>query len=367
MTEVYLGQPPKHVKDWIIAHHSGYGLDKPLRFTAAEAGVSVCLNRMLYDIIDNTTEDSNDTKLINLQYSLNGGSWSEYTLGMTINLDENSYVEFKALGSNETISKSSSNYYQFTIDKKVNTSGNIQSLLVEDGFKDKIDVPAYCYNFMFSGCTSLQTAPYLPATTLASGCYFNMFSGCTSIQTAPQLPATTLASSCYYNMFSGCTSLQTAPDLPATTLTGSCYYYMFNGCTSLQTAPDLPATTLTDQCYASMFFNCPSLQTAPQLPATTLAPYCYQGMFSGCTSLQTAPDLPATTLAGSCYFNMFYRCTSLQTAPQLPATTLARSCYSNMFNGCKKFDSVNMKKSMEGVYSTSTHGNTTKTVNYVLD
>ena len=341
MTEVYLGQPPKHVKDWIIAHHSGYGLDKPLRFTAAEAGVSVCLNRMLYDIIDNTTEDSNDTKLINLQYSLNGGSWSEYTLGMTINLDENSYVEFKALGSNETISKSSSNYYQFTINKKVNASGNIQSLLVEDGFKDKIDVPAYCYNFMFSGCTSLQTAPYLPATTLAG--------------------------SCYQAMFNGCTSLQTAPDLPATTLAGSCYYYMFNGCTSLQTAPHLPATTLTDQCYASMFFNCPSLQTAPQLPATTLAPYCYQGMFYGCTSLQTAPDLPATTLAGSCYFNMFYKCTSLHTAPQLPATTLARSCYSNMFNGCKKFDSVNMKKSMEGVYSTSTHGNTTKTVNYVLD
>ena len=66
MTEIYLGEPPKRVKDWIIAHHSGDGLDKPLRFTAAEAGASVCLNRMLYDIIDNKTEDSADTKLINL-------------------------------------------------------------------------------------------------------------------------------------------------------------------------------------------------------------------------------------------------------------------------------------------------------------
>lgn len=66
MTEIYLGEPPKHIKDWIIAHHSRGGLDKPLRFTATEAGASICLNRMLYDIINNTTEDSNDTKLINL-------------------------------------------------------------------------------------------------------------------------------------------------------------------------------------------------------------------------------------------------------------------------------------------------------------
>ena len=124
----------------------GGGLDKPLRFTAAEAGASVCLNRMLNDALDNTTEDSADRKLINLQYSLNGGSWSKYTLGTAVNLDENGYVEFKALGSNETISKSEENYYKFAIDKKVNASENIQSLFVEDGFKDKTDVPAWCYS-----------------------------------------------------------------------------------------------------------------------------------------------------------------------------------------------------------------------------
>jgi hypothetical protein len=60
-----------------------------------------------------------------------------------------------------------------------------------------------------------------------------MFSGCTSLTTAPELPATTLANNCYESMFSGCTSLTTAPELPATTLTNNCYYYMFNGCTSL--------------------------------------------------------------------------------------------------------------------------------------
>lgn len=34
---------------------------------------------------------------------------------------------------------------------------------------------------MFEGCTSLTTAPVLPATTLISNCYESMFDGCTSL------------------------------------------------------------------------------------------------------------------------------------------------------------------------------------------
>ena len=34
---------------------------------------------------------------------------------------------------------------------------------------------------MFCGCTSLTTAPELPATTLASECYQAMFANCTSL------------------------------------------------------------------------------------------------------------------------------------------------------------------------------------------
>jgi hypothetical protein len=60
---------------------------------------------------------------------------------------------------------------------------------------------------MFEGCTSLTTAPELPATTLANGCYEDMFSGCTSLATAPELPATTLISRCYNEMFRNCRNL----------------------------------------------------------------------------------------------------------------------------------------------------------------
>ena len=102
---------------------------------------------------------------------------------------------------------------------------------------------------MFYGCTSLTTAPTLPATTLAQYCYQYMFYGCTSLTTAPVLPATTLASSCYSYMFRGCTSLTTAPELPATTLESSCYNYMFYGCTSLNYIKAMftttPSTTYT--------------------------------------------------------------------------------------------------------------------------
>ena len=99
-------------------------------------------------------------------------------------------------------------------------------------------------------------------------------------------------------MFEGCSSLKTAPALPATTLADYCYYGMFNGCTSLTTAPALPAITLADSCYAYMFLGCTSLTKAPELPATTLKRMCYQSMFNGCTSLNyikcLATDISAT-------------------------------------------------------------------------
>ena len=124
-------------------------------------------------------------------------------------------------------------------------------------------------------------------------------------------------------------------DVPA-----SAYCGIFEGCTSLTQAPALPATTLADRCYYYMFNNCSNLTQTPALPATTLASYCYSGMFSSCTSLTSAPALPATTLANN--------------------------CYSRMFKNCDKFSECHMKASMKGVYSTSTHGDTTKTVIYDL-
>ena len=126
-------------------------------------------------------------------------------------------------------------------------------------------------------------------------------------------------------MFWGCSSLETAPELPATTLTECCYTYcvdpgaaqttiypMFGDCSGLIHGPSvLPAITLLPACYAGLFSNCSSLVDAPALPATTLQSDCYSNMFQNCTSLTTAPVLPASEFKTRCYQNLFKNCTNL--------------------------------------------------------
>lgn len=172
------------------------------------------------------------------------------------------------------------------------------------------------------------------AAEIPSGEYFNeLFYGCTSLITAPELPATTLKERCYANMFFGCTSLTWAPALPATTLAVGCYSGMFCNCESLTSVPALPATTLANGCYSNMFEGCTSLTTAPALLAETLAICCYQFMFYGCTSLTSAPELPAKTLAGQCYHRMFYGCSKLNSITMLATDISASSCLGDWTNG----------------------------------
>ena len=183
-------------------------------------------------------------------------------------------------------------------------------------------------------------------TSTATACFYGLFMDCSALADASKLQLISnnnkMAASCYESMFARCSTLKSAPALPATTLAESCYKGMFQGCTSLKSAPALPATTLADFCYLEMFDDCTNLKSAPELPATTLAKSCYKGMFQVCTSLTTAPALPATTLAEYCYADMFYYCTSLTTAPELPAETLVTGCYWIMFKDCTSLNSVTM-------------------------
>ena len=174
---------------------------------------------------------------------------------------------------------------------------NILSLFYEDNFKN--------YN-TFPKIPSGKYGSYSPR-------HFSfVFFGSTFLYDAKELKLPNDATeSCYYNTFQGCTSLTTAPELPATTLSKGCYESMFDNCTSLMQAPELPATTIATNCYSRMFFNCDSLTKAPKLPTTTLANGCYSNMFYGCTSLVQAPELPATTLQFNCYSNMFRGCSHL--------------------------------------------------------
>ena len=306
-----------------------------LCFTAEEAGSTVAMST-----------SATNPPAVTLETSFDGDVWEPFTVGETVITlpSVGDKVYFRAgEGGNLRFafainSFSPIKYNFFVLTGRISASGSINSLL--NGLEETVSLNTYAFASLFVRCSSLTTAPELPATTLAKHCYRSMFNGCTSLAQAPELPATTLDTSCYASMFNGCTSLAQAPGLPATTSAAHCYSNMFKDCTSLAQAPELPATTLADYCYTNMFNGCTSLAQAPELPATTLAVHCYDYMFNGCTSLAQAPELPATTLAINCYSNMFKGCTSLAQAPELPATTLATRCYFNMFKDCINIDCI---------------------------
>ena len=137
-----------------------------------------------------------------LQYKLNTSlTWETYEIGTEIRLDNvDDFVQFR--NKSDKLSKSSSDFVKFIINKNVRCYGNIQSML---NYSDSCS--PYCFYKLFYECTLLTKAPKLPFLKLANSCYSNMFYGCTSLIEAPDLPATTLTDSCYSNMFYGCTSL----------------------------------------------------------------------------------------------------------------------------------------------------------------
>lgn len=322
-----------------------------LCFTSNEPKCRVAINKSTGD----------NPPAINLEYKVNDGEWLAYTwyglYGRSILLaNTGDKVYFR--GDNIAMGSGSTDFNYFSLEGSVGASGNIMSLL-DKQCRNKA-LLSYCFNSIFNNCSTLTSAPRLPATTLDYYCYRRAFKDCTSLTVAPVLPAKKMEDGCYSEMFLGCVSLVVPPVLPAMTLADNCYYHMFEGCVSLTSTPELPATTLKIGSYKGMFQGCTSLTVTPRLNATTLGNMCYMEMFSGCralakaydlnstsapqfcysemfaycTSLKTPPVVAATTIQNSCYLGMFRGCTSLETAPALPATTLENYCYKEMFKNC---------------------------------
>ena len=212
-----------------------------------------------------------------MKYAVNGGEKTLITTSTDIPVSAGDKVQFYGNG---TATQVYGNYPKVIIEGNgegftCKAYGNVMSLLDEEGYATKTDLPneSYVFSSLFSNNTALTDAGglLLPATTLSERCYEGMFSLCTALTAAPALPAETLAEFCYFGMFRGCTALTAAPALPATTLVRGCYAEMFQGCTALKTAPDLHATTLVDACYLRMFNNCTSLNSVKCLATSGIA------------------------------------------------------------------------------------------------
>ena len=151
---------------------------------------------------------------VTLQYSTNGGTtWTNISSGGTTASSDEIWFRGRATGTKRLYVLSDvSNAWVFSgnSSNKLHVYGDLRYLLCDNLGDDTIifNIAKYCFPNMFRGCTSLTTAPSLPADTLADFCYSGMFRGCTSLTTVPSLPADTLTNTCYANMFYGCTAFK---------------------------------------------------------------------------------------------------------------------------------------------------------------
>lgn len=312
------------------------------RIKATEGGTT-----MTFQYTDRSIEFSEDQ----------GGSWDTYT-GKTFNLNAGDEVWFKG---NRADCNLTGNKQLFNANHVCYIAGDITTLLADPTtLRANAFRSAFSYGNISDANAELERGlPFATATV-------------NWVDIDPNdpliLPAST-AANCYMEMFMGCTSLTSAPELPATVLEDKCYFRMFYGCTSLASLPSYPpivtmSGTSTERRYCfQMFQNCTGIERLDQPlfvgQNSTLARGCFEDMFAHCTSLKyVIPGLlPATTLVTNCYRGMFQN-TAITRAPELLAENLVSNCYRYMFNACKSLEYIKC-------YSTTTVSNDAYTQNWL--
>jgi len=254
----------------------------PLTFEAKADGFTVTLT-------------SNLDPLPSLEYSIDGGAWTDFTfsgdIATTPSVNTGQTIAFRGDNTRFFYFDHDTHFSNFSCSQDCYLYGNMMSLLSADSYAMNTSVGEYAFCRLFKDNTHIYSHDTkqlaLPATTLARSCYESLFQDCTHLTTAPNLPATTLATTCYNNMFSGCTGLVNAPEISATTLAYLCCANMFDGCTSLTTGPTLSATTLDDYCYYYMFKGCTSLNSVTCLATNISAENCTDNWLYGVAATGT--------------------------------------------------------------------------------
>ena len=177
-------------------------------------------------------ESTNQT----MYFSKNGTDW------MTLNGEEkmsmnngDTYYCCGMLSGNNT----NSDYTQFYMKGSIAASGNCNAIW--DYSDLNAALKSSCGTHMFDGCTSLTTAPVLPATTLVSRCYNYMFQGCTNLNYIKAMfttkPTGSTITSSTYNWVSGVSQTGTFVKNIAATWTNTGTYAVPTGWT-IETATE---------------------------------------------------------------------------------------------------------------------------------
>ena len=172
-------------------------------YISVTAGAEAVANPILFEgeTSDFTLKATNKEWDGIVEYSTDKNTWNTWNGSEIPSANKKLYLR----GKNNTTFYTTKGV-KFVLSANAGCYGNINTLL--DYENPPMSVGKNCYRSMFEGCTSLTTAPELPATTLAVFCYAYMFFTCTSLASAPALPATTLADNCCQNMFYGCRGLK---------------------------------------------------------------------------------------------------------------------------------------------------------------
>ena len=170
---------------------------------------------------------------VNVKIKRTGGRVYSGIFQVKLNNDDWKDVSWEDIGNNKEYdlinvvsnksSMSKGDKLKFRNIDKFSNSYNIYSQLLITGAKAKVygklaksltsefaaSSQEYKLACMFNSSTSLVDASELNLNDIiiSTGCYESMFEGCTSLTSAPELPATELASYCYDNMFFGCAKI----------------------------------------------------------------------------------------------------------------------------------------------------------------
>lgn len=247
-----------------------------------------------------------------VQYSKNGGAWSNVQFGTAISLSNNDTVSFSG---NARFSKNIQNKYQFTTagEGTLTLSGDLVSLVSSTIIEDD-----YEFNSLFKDCENIVDASQLT------------------------LPSNT-TNWCYTNMFFGCTNLSAAPTFVSTEVKQWSYANMFVKCFALSSAPTLPTAIQNDHSCSNMFQSCISLTGAPSsLYTTQNGTWMYNAMFEGCIGLSSINNyfsVSNATPSGG-YSSMFRNCINLSSTPWYHFNELKANCFNFLFDGAKKVDNI---------------------------
>lgn len=146
-------------------------------------------------MLSNGNISSSGTSNKTIEWCVNNGEW---ITGSSADIDvvSGDIVEFKSANKDYTFG------WTFNVTGLYKVFGNIMSLQGDATYLNN-----YQFQRLFEGNTGLTTAENLILPDFTAGsCYQYMFSGCTSLTTAPAI-SNLSSSSCALEMFAGCSSL----------------------------------------------------------------------------------------------------------------------------------------------------------------